>query len=109
MSFLSMYRGDDRVITITASESLDGCDVWFTAKRRRSDADDDAVIQKTSPTDITIDGVTAQVAIDAADTAELDHGTALFWDVQVFDTDGNLHTVASGRLSIVGDITRATS
>lgn len=107
MSYLSMYRGDDRELTITASEDLSGSTVRFTARRRRSDVA--AVIVKSSTAgSIVISGMAATVTIDAADTE--DQGRqALFWDVEVTDPAGKVHTVATGRLAILEDVTRAGS
>ncbi len=107
MTYLTMYRGDDRDITITATESLQDADVVFTARRRKSDTE--AVIEKsTTDTNIVIGDdpfTTAVVTLDAADTVDLTPA-ALFWDVEVTDVDGKVHTVATGRLAILEDITR---
>ena len=106
MSYIAMYRGDDRVLTITATASLTGSEVAFTAKRNRRDADADAVIRKsTGAGSVSVDGATASVTIDAADTDELDP-VALYWDVQVIDSSDKVRTVASGRLAVLADVTR---
>ncbi len=107
MSYLSMTRGDDRTLTITASDSLAGSEVTFTAKRSRRDADVDAVIRKTTGAGVEIGtpDSTAVVTIDAADTEDLEP-VALWWDVQIVDGDSLIRTVAQGRLSIAADITR---
>lgn len=104
MTYLSMTRGDDRVLEVTATESLDGSDVTFTARHRRYS--EDAVILKTSPADITIAGPLASVTLAAADTADLDPDV-LYWDIEVVDSGGSTHTVADGRLAIQGDVSRA--
>jgi hypothetical protein len=107
MSYLTIYRGDDRTLTVAASSPIQGSDMVFTAKRHRRDADADAVIQKsTADGGITVIGDEATITIDAADTDSLDDSPALFWDVQVTDTDGKTLTVATGRLAILRDITR---
>lgn len=105
MTYLSMYRGDDRELTITASEDLTGCDVRFTAKARPSSAM--AVLEKSTDPGggITIDTTTVTVAIEAADTVDLDP-VALHWDVEIVDLADKVHTVAHGRLAILQDITR---
>jgi len=111
MSYLSMRRGDDRSLTITATEDLTGSDVAFTAKRRRRDTDADAVITKTTGAGIVIGnpGTTAEVAIDAADTDGLDDvPVALYWDVEVIDSADKRRTVATGRLGILPDISRGS-
>lgn len=99
-----MYRGDDRELTITASEDLSGSTVQFTARRHLSDTT--AVISKsTEDASIVVSGTTATVTIAAADTTDELPG-ALHWDVQVTDGEGKIHTVATGRLAIVEDVTR---
>jgi hypothetical protein len=105
MSYLSMYRGDDRVLDITASETLTGSTLRFTAKQRRTDTE--AVIEKSTGDGITIGSpaTTASIAIDAADTEDLEP-TVLFWDIEVTDVTGKVHTVATGRLEIHADVTR---
>ena len=108
MSVLSIYRGDDRTLTITASASLTDSEVTFTAKRSKRDADEDAVIQKTTGAGVEIGDpdTTAEVTIDAADTMDLEP-VALYWDVQVVDGTGSVRTVAAGRLVIKADVTRS--
>lgn len=119
MSELKMTRGDDRTFDIDIADQ-DGAAVdlstfeglWFTAKRRISDSDEDAVFQKALgqglELDTEIDG-RASVTVDAADTTDLpDHNTRLVWDVQVKDGEGSVVTVAAGTLTVTPDVTRAT-
>jgi hypothetical protein len=103
MTDLSMYRGDDRVLTITASEALTGSQITFTARRRPGGA---IVISKTTDAGITIGepATTAVIALDAADTRDLDP-CVLRWDIEVVDVTEKTHTVASGQLNIRADIT----
>lgn len=108
MTSLAMHRGDDRTLAITASESLTGAAVTFSAARRK---DADPEIVKTSPDGgITIGDspadTIATVTLAAADTEGLDPGP-LFWDVQVVDESGLTHTVATGILLLKTDVTRA--
>lgn len=106
MTELSMYRGDDRTLTITASESLAGVeDIRFTAKVAR--ADDEAVIAKSITDGIEIGDpdTTATVTIDAADTEDLGP-VNLRWDIEITDALGKVRTVAVGRLLILPDVTR---
>lgn len=105
MSYLSMYRGDDRELTITASEDLSDTTVEFTARRYLSDTTA-AFVKSTADGSITVSGTTATVTIDAADTVDEEPDRPLFWDVQVTDGDGKIHTVAAGRLALLEDVTR---
>ena len=104
MSYLSMFRGDDRVLTVTASEPLTGLELRFTARRQWNTR---VLIEKSTDSGITLGDpdTTALITIDSEDTADLTPG-ALHWDIQVTDTEGEVHTVAAGRLAIKPDITR---
>lgn len=100
-----MYRGDDRTLTITASESLTGSELRFTARTRRGA--EEAVIEKSSGEGIALGdpATTALITIDAADTVDLAPG-ALYWDIEITDATDKVHTVAAGRLAILEDVTR---
>lgn len=102
MTYLAMTRGDDRTLEVTASEDLTGAELTFTARHRPYS--EDVVIEKTSSNGITVNGTEATVAIDAADTADLEPDV-LYWDIQVVDSAGDTHTVASGRLAVEPDVT----
>jgi hypothetical protein len=107
MTILSMYRGDDRTLTITADESLTGSEITFTAKRRKRD-DSPVLISKTTVDGITIGGdpdTSAIIALDAADTEDLDPGK-LWWDIEIVDVLGKVHTVAEGHLRLLRDASR---
>lgn len=105
MSYLQMYRGDDRTLTITASESMEGADLRFTARHRRYD--DDVVIEKAAV--VGDDPFTsATVEIAASDTEDLEPD-ALYWDLELTDGTGKVHTVATGRLAILEDVSRASA
>jgi hypothetical protein len=110
VSTLEIRRGDTRPLTITLSQDATGIDLWFTAKRRVTDSDDDAVLRKsTDEGSITIPvgtGGIALVDVDASDTESLTATTRLYWDVQTVDDDGTIDTVAHGRMVIHADITR---
>ncbi len=105
MGDLAMYRGDDRQLVITASETMTGSVVRFTAKYAR--ADELAAIEKSSDAGgIEIDDTVATVSIDAADTDSIATPKTLRWDVEVTDAFGSVRTVATGRLIINTDVTR---
>jgi hypothetical protein len=111
MSEFRMFRGDDRVLTVTIIEEggpldLTGVLLRFTAKRKLTDADSDAVISKA-----TGDGIShgmdptlgiATVTLDAEDT-EGEAPGPLRWDVQLTDGDGLVRTIATGRLVLLAD------
>lgn len=113
---LLMTRGDDVTLDVIATDQgapvdLTGAGVWWTAKRRHLDADDDAVIRKTVGAGITVTnpaGGLATVDLVPADTAGLGNSVALWWDLQVKDGAGKVRTLAAGRLVVNADVTRAT-
>ena len=104
MTNLTMYRGDDRELTISATEDLTGSTIRFTA--RRMDGTHEAVIEKASGDGIVLGdpATTAVVTIEAADTSSL-RPTVLHWDIEVTDATDKIHTVAEGTLTIKGDVT----
>jgi hypothetical protein len=114
-----MHRGDAASFQVVALASdgvtpvdLTGATLWFTAKPRRSDADNAAgVIQKTSASGAIVitDAPAGQARVDlaAADTSGLAGDTTLWWDAQA-KVGGRDRTLAHGRLFIRADVTRAT-
>jgi hypothetical protein len=112
MSVLTLIRGDDRILDVTLSSPVsDGARLDFTVKRRISDADDDAVIQKDSEGEgggITFDegAGSAEIRIVAADTQDLDVAPHYVWDIQMTGSEGEVTTLASGRLVLRPDVTR---
>jgi hypothetical protein len=111
-----MYRGDTQVFDVVVTDdagvpvSIASDDIRFTAKRKASDDDADAVIVKTSAVSggIVIGGGTGACAItiDPSDTDALAKDTTLLWDLQVTDVTGAVKTAAAGRLHILVDISR---
>lgn len=114
---LVMYRGDDRAFTITLTGLADitGADCRFTAKRKVTDPDSDAIISLVTPTEVEILSATqVRVNVPAASTADLTAQTRLFWDLQI-TLDGDTRTIpdpslerdALGTLLIRMDVSRA--
>jgi hypothetical protein len=117
MTDLVMYRGDDRSFTITTTglPDLTGATIRFTAKRKVTDLDADAVISLVTPTEVEIISATAfRVNIQAADTDALTKETLLIWDTQIVLAnevrtlpDASLDDSTLGTLLIRLDVTRA--
>lgn len=118
---LQMVRGDTKQfrspVTLSgAAVDLTGGKLIFTVKKALSDADVDAVAQKSwdagTPHGITVttpgNGI-AITTIDPSDTAGLDAPVTLFWDLQ-YETTGaaQVYTVDSGTLLVTPDVTRST-
>lgn len=117
MTLLSITRGDRATfdLAITDLDTGDPVDLTamtlrFTAKRRLTDLDVDAVISKTEGDGITVGADPtlglATLVIDAADTEDIDAPRTLRWDVQVETDAGDVRTPLRGRLAILGDATR---
>lgn len=119
MTDLVMYRGDDRSFTVTTTglPDLTSATIVFTAKRKITDADVDAVISLTTPTEVEIISASSfRVNIPAAATVAIEKETKLFWDAQI-TLDGEIRTLPDASLSastlgtllIRMDVTRAAS
>jgi hypothetical protein len=95
------------------TQTLSGATVKFTAKRDRTDADVDAVFQKTTGSGVTTiqngDASTpgiVTVALAQADTSSLpSYDIPLFWDIVVGDSSGHHDTVLSGTLIVTAGAT----
>jgi hypothetical protein len=111
-------RGDVNLYDLDANIALDGAQdkIWFTAKRRRADADGDAVVSLG----LNVVGLSGIVMTDAPNgkfqvqipkTALVGvEDFALYYDVQIEDaSQGNApFTVQSGPMILSGEITQAS-
>ena len=112
----TMTRMDDVSLSGTATLSgspyaLGGCSLWFTAKRKYTDADSAAIFQKSIGSGITVTNPTQGlfvIEIAPADTTAVEKvKTILVWDLQLRDSSGKTYTIASGNLIINPDVTNA--
>lgn len=115
---LEMFRGDtfkwDLAVTQGGSPvDITGWVLWMTAKLDPLTPDASAQFKKQSPsTGITITsavGGLARITVDPADTTSLTDTTTLFFDVQGKESGGAIHTLASGTLKVLVDVTVATT
>ncbi len=118
---ITMFRGDSLVLEIVVKQSdvptdLTGAKVWFTAKRTLNDLDGSAIIQVSSPADITIDPDQvanpgkATIVVPASATATLGEAALqLFYDIQVKFSNGRVATVQFGQLLVTPDVTQTIS
>lgn len=121
MANLYIVSGDDyadtRRLTITVTDpdgvavDLSATDLTFMVKESRVDLDVDAVITKTTPTDIELaspqSGTTKGIAyltLEAADTATLEGRYR--WELEGDDAEGVI-TLAAGTLFIEPDLITA--
>jgi hypothetical protein len=114
-----LRRGDSHTITgqvTTDSGSqvdISGWTIWFTVKRRWQDSDGQAVLIETTGGDVNIiDGPNGRFTISIAPTdfASVPNAerTDLLYDVQIKNGTA-IQTLAQGRLTLLGDVTYATS
>jgi hypothetical protein len=92
----------------------DNVKIWFTAKRVKSDSDDDALIQLNNvdhPAQIVFvnkEQGLFYVGLYPADTVDIQE-EYLVYDIQVREQAANrITTIASGNLKLTRDITRIT-
>lgn len=112
---LTQYIGDSKTHLISLTwegEAFSPGEDWaliFTAKTSATDADADAVFQKSSGAGITVSGSTASIATVPDDTAALS-ATSLIYDVQAQHvTTAEIRTVSLGRIRLIRDVTRETT
>ncbi len=84
---LVMYAGDDRsfLLTITGLADVTGAEARFTAKRRLSDSDDEAIIALTTGGGEVevVDATHIRVDVPRAATVALTRELRLVWDLKV--------------------------
>ena len=87
-------------------------EVWFTAKRRPTDADEDALIEKAIGSGLTVVDAAAgtlTLALEPGDTEDLGGGVqTLYYDVQAKDPTGRISTPLKGHLYVESDVRQAT-
>lgn len=128
---MTITRGDTWSATLTGLADNDGYDkIWFTVKRKTTDADADALVQilVSDPPDagdglqilngeaayaadgsITVESATSlTVALSASAAADLAPCNGLVYDVQYL-IGSAVQTACAGALAINGDVTRAVS
>ena len=119
MTTLYLVPGDDFLYTATVLDddgdayNLTGATLWFTVKRRKSDADASAIAQLYWIDGGASSGITvatpatgiAAVRIVAASTTAIVQA-AHFWDLQLKDAAGVVRTVDFGTLVV---LSRATA
>lgn len=89
---------------------LSGCSLRFTVKRKRKDADADAIMVKTIGDGILISDAPAGLAvilIDPEDTDTFTKARTFQCDLQLVEPDDTITTVADGTLTVTLDVTRS--
>lgn len=119
---LFLTPGDDFSYTATLTDdedeaySLNGCTLWFTVKKRLSDADADAVAKAYWVSGGGSSNMTVYSPVDGEFTVRFTPAvTVLFtkqthvWDLQAKDTDGIVSTIAQGSVVIMPGVTTRTT
>lgn len=124
MGQYTMYRGDTLDIQIAVTSGVDktgspkpvdltGAKIWMTAKKSVADADGSAVFEVTTPVDVVVTdalGGLAEIVVPASLTTSLgDQPVGLYYDIQVRLASGKVQTIEAGTLTVIPDVTRATS
>ena len=108
---LEIERGDNERLKAVITPASAAAELFFTAKKKLSQSDEDAVIAKSLEDGITVTvpgdedtPAEAQIAIDKADTQVLPNRenppVVLFYDL----TDGDNHTLAKGKLTVKPEV-----
>ena len=117
MTTLEMYRGDAKSFDITITQdslplNLTDKALWVTAKRKRTDPDDQAVFQRSStdsPSGVTVTNAAAgeaRLQLEPSDTDHLPgHKVTLWCDVQVVSS-GDPCTAIIFKLVVFPDVTQ---
>ena len=111
---LEIQRGDNERLLAIITPFTAAAELHFTAKKKLSDADDDAIISKTLGAGIAVTVVgdastpaQAQIEINKTDTQALPNKPSppvvLFYDL----TDGANHTLAKGKMTIFPEVRQA--
>jgi hypothetical protein len=116
---IEAIRGDTETYDLTLTDAagdpvnLTGSTVWFTAKRRTSDPDEDAIITATQGEGLEVTnaaGGALTLTLAPADTEALESRLVrLEYDVQLKDGTGRITTPLRGKLYVHPDIRRATT
>lgn len=114
---LTVIRGDDEVLALSVVDAdgvpvnLTTAELWFTVKRKLSDPDSDAIIQKTTGAGIEheAEAGSATIYLEPSDTEGLAARQQTFrFDVQLKEQDGRISTILRDYLTVKPDVTIET-
>lgn len=109
---IEVFRGDDWSMKLTFADengtalNITGWTIFFTLKKKKTDTDADAVLQKNVTPESPTTGVCTVVLTN---TETLNLLGLYYYDFQYKDDDGVVQTITSGGLTFVTDITRRIS
>lgn len=111
---LSTYRGDTFSLALTFKDNdgvpydITGWEVFFTAKRKKSDPDSEAILSTMVDNHSNPTAGETSVAFSDTEMSVIPLGTYYF-DIQTIDDQGTVTTPLEGRLTVNADITRRVS
>lgn len=110
---LTLICRDDVDLDITFTDKdgepidLTGCTVFFTMKKKISDSDEDAIIEKEVTSHIEPTEGTTRVSLTNTDTDI--PARHYFYDIQVEDTANKIISSTVGQIKITQDVTVRTN
>lgn len=118
MTTIFLTQSDDLVYDVAMSTEagapydLTGSTLWFTAKRRRSDADAGALVKLYWVSGGSADGISSDdqttgevvIRLSPAQTAAFVQA-AHYWDLQLKDAAGVIRTIDSGVVVVLPAVT----
>lgn len=120
MATLTMRKGDTQVLRgavtvkvagVVTPVDITGWKIWFTAKRRRTDTDAQAVVAKAITMGAAANG-RFSISFVSTDFGSIPNAerTVFLYDVQIkTDISGPVQTLGDGQLIILGDITNSVT
>jgi len=108
---IDMYKGDDQIFLLSFKNDdgtpLDITDytIYFTVKRKKTDADSDSLIQKVITSHSNAVQGSTGIQLDHADTVDIKAGD-YFFDIQVKDSGGKITTYVADTFTLAQDITQ---
>lgn len=110
---LTIIRGDDVNLGVTLKDGegevidITGYTVYFTAKKKLSDPDSDAIIAKEVTDHEDPENGVTNIALSSTETDIEDD--IYYWDIQLKDTDDLISSSAYGQMRVRKDVTIRTS
>ena len=110
---ITVYRGDDWGVELKFTNIDDSViditnwTLFFTIKKRKTDSDEDAIIQKTTTLFPDPTHGIASIALTHDETSNLNG--LYYYDFQYKDQNGIVQTIVSGGITFETDITKRNS
>lgn len=109
------FRGDTKVFNLSFKDTdgqpidITGHELWFTMKKKLTDSDDQAILQKrvVFPSSSESEGGVGTLSLTSHETKEIDP-EIYYYDIQkvIPENPPVVATVMSGKIAVLSDITR---